>query len=350
MKKNILVFQILSLFIIISLSVGKIKAQNKDNATSYLLVIEKENVAITNDLWDYTASVAHGKNAKKVESRRKDLINTLSKAINKIGSMDAFEGDNVLRDSLVSFLNLCSNVLNQDYAKIVDMEEIAEQSYDEMEAYMMAQEKANDKLDAANDMVTDIYKKFADNHKIHLTEKKDKVTVNLLNASKVFKYYNVVYLIFFKNFKQEAYLLDALEKTDLNSVEQNRSKLIQTSSEDLKKLDTIKSYKGDPSLKSACTQLLKFYNTEASKKILVLTDSELKKENFEKIKTVVENKDESSRTQSDIDEYNKAATIFKKAIDDNNRTNKELNDLRNKYLSDWNYTVNAFMDKYVPKK
>jgi len=350
MKKNILLYLILTLFINIFLSAGKIKAQNNKNATSYLMAIEKENIAITNDLWDYTTSVAHGKNAKKVESRRKDLINTLSKAINKIGSMDAFEGDNILRDSLVSFLNLCYNVLNQDYAKIVDMEEIAEQSYDEMEAYMMAQEKANDKLDAANDMVTDIYKKFAENHKIHLLEKKDKITVNLLNAGKVFKYYNVVYLIFFKNFKQEAYLLDAFEKTDLNSVEQNRSKLIQTSSEDLKKLDTIKSYKGDLSLKSACIQLLKFYNTEASKKILVLTDFELKKENFEKIKTAIENKDESSRTQSDIDEYNKAATIFKKAIDDNNRTNKELNDLRNKYLSDWNYTVNAFMDKYIPKK
>jgi hypothetical protein len=350
MKKNIPVIRSMMIFIFIFSCFGKIMAQDKNDATAYLMVIEKENNAITKDLWDYTASVAHGKNAKKIESRRKDLINTLTKAIDKIGSMEAFQGDNILRDSLVSFLNLCYNVLIQDYAKIVDLEEIAEQSYDEMEAYMMAQEKANNKLDAANDMVTEIYKRFADDHKIHLLEKKDKITVNLLNAGNVFKYYNNIYLIFFKNFKQEGYVLDALEKNDLNSVEQNRSKLIQTSSEDLKKLDTTKSYKGDPSLKSACTQLLKFYNNEASKKILVLTDFELKKENFEKIKTAVENKDETSRTKSDIDEYNKAATSLKKAIDDNNRTNKELNNLRSKYLSDWNYSVNAFMDKYIAKK
>ncbi len=350
MKKYLLVFQYALLFIFLVLAIEELKAQNTEDAATYLSLIEKENNAITKDLWDYTTSVAHSKNAKKIETRRKDLINTLSTAIVKISKMEAFEGDNILRDSLVSFLQLCFNVLNQDYAKIVDMEEIAEQSYDEMEAYMMAQEQANDKLDAANDMVADIYKKFAETHKIHLAEKKDKITLNLLNAGKVFKYYNVIYLIFFKSFKQEAYLLDALDKNDLNSVEQNRSKLIQTSSEDLKKLDTVKSYRGDLSIKSVCVQLLKFYNNEASKKISVLTDFELKKENFEKIKSTVEGKDETSRTQSDVDQYNKAAIDFKKAIDEHNKTNKELNDSRNKYLNDWNYTVNNFMDKFIPKK
>jgi hypothetical protein len=263
MRKYSLVFKNLLILIFACVSIAKITAQNTKDATNYLLTIEKENNAITKDLWDYTTSVAHGKNAKKIEVRRKDLLNTLSKATNKISNMDGPDGDNILRDSLVSFLTLCFNVLNHDYAKIVDMEEIAEQSYDEMEAYMMAQEQASDKLDAANDMVTVIYKKFADNHKIHLTDKKDKITLNLMNAGKVFKYYNVIYLIFFKSFKQEAYLLDALDKKDLNSVEQNRSKLIQISAQDLKKLDTMKGYKGDLSIKSACSQLLKFYNTEA---------------------------------------------------------------------------------------
>jgi hypothetical protein len=350
MKHKSLVFKYSLALIFVFLAAGRTTAQNSRDATSYLLTIEKENNAITKDLWDYTTSVAHGKNAKKIEARRKDLLNTLSKATTRISIMDGPEGDNILRDSLVSFLRLCFNVLNHDYAKIVDMEDIAEQSYDEMEAYMMAQEQASDKLDAANDMVTEIYEKFAFNHKIHLTEKKDKITLNLLNAGKVFKYYNVIYLIFFKSYKQEAYLLDALDKKDLNSFEQNRSKLIQITTEDLKKLDTIKNFKGDLTIKSSCFQLLKFYNTEASKKIMILSDFELKKENFEKIKSAIENKNETARTQSDIDQYNKAVTNFQKNIDEFNKTNKELNDSRNKYLSDWNYSVNNFMDKYVPKK
>ena len=350
MKNKLLVFYIFLFILIFNFSFNKTHAQNSKDATTYLLTIEKENSAITNDLWEYTSSVAHNKSAKKVESRRKDLLNTLTKAINKISSMEAFEGDNVLRDSLVSFLQLCYNVLNQDYGKIVDMEEIAEQSYDEMEAYMLAQEKANDKLDKANDQVSDIYINFANKYNIRLTEKKDKITVNLINAGQVLKYYNRIYLVFFKSFKQEAYLLNALEKNDLNSIEQNRNKLAQISSDDLKRLDSIKSFKGDNSIKSSCVQLLKFYNLEASKKIQILTNCELRKEDFEKIKSIVENKDETSRTQADIDQYNKTGIEYKKAIDDYNNTNKELNDLRNKYLSDWNYSVKLFMEKYIPKK
>lgn len=350
MKKTSLLFCGNLILVIIFFSFNRTYAQNTKDATNYLMTIEKENNAITSDLWEYTTSVAHNKSAKKVEARRKDLLNTFTKAINKISSMDAFEGDNILRDSLVSFLQLCFDVLNQDYAKIVDLEEIAENSYDEMEAYMTAQEKANDKLDAANEKVSEIYIKFADKYKIRLTEKKDKITVNLIKAGEVLKYYNVIYLIFFKSFKQEAYLLDALEKNDLNSIEQNRVNLMQISSEDSKKLDTIKSFKGDNSIRSACVQLLKFYNIEASKKIQIFTDCELKKKNFEKVKSTVENKDETSTTKAEIDQYNNAAITYKKAINEYNKTNKELNELRNKYLSDWNYSVKNFMDKYVPKK
>ena len=51
------------------------------------------------------------------------------------------------RDSVVRYLELSYAVLNNDYAKIMDMEEISEQSYDAMEAYMLAQQIANDKME-----------------------------------------------------------------------------------------------------------------------------------------------------------------------------------------------------------
>ena len=41
------------------------------------------------------------------------------------------------------------NVLNDDYSKIINMEEIAEQSYDAMEAYILAQEMVDKKPEEA---------------------------------------------------------------------------------------------------------------------------------------------------------------------------------------------------------
>ena len=71
-------------------------------------------------------------------------------AKNNIAKMPDFEGDKSLRDSTVSYLSLCYNVLNEDYSKILDLEEIAEQSFDLMEAYLLAQQKAGEKLDEAS--------------------------------------------------------------------------------------------------------------------------------------------------------------------------------------------------------
>jgi hypothetical protein len=45
-----------------------------------------------------------------------------------------WKGDRSFRDTTVAYLKLLYIVFNEDYGKIVNMEEIAEQSYDAMEA------------------------------------------------------------------------------------------------------------------------------------------------------------------------------------------------------------------------
>ena len=158
-------------------------------AADYLGKMSKEFRAITADMWDYTSAVAHGKSAKKVENRRKDVLKTNMDAQNKIRSMGAFEGDKTLKDSVLAYLKLSYNVINYDYAKIVDMEEISEQSYDAMEAYMLAQEKANEKLNASGDMVDKQYDAFAAKHNITLIDNESKIEKNLKVAGEAFKYY-----------------------------------------------------------------------------------------------------------------------------------------------------------------
>ncbi len=61
-----------------------------------------------------------------------------------------FEGDASLRDAYKDYWSVLLSVFTEEYHKIVDMEEVAEQSYDAMETYLLVQEKAGEKMDEAH--------------------------------------------------------------------------------------------------------------------------------------------------------------------------------------------------------
>ena len=156
--------------------------------------------------------------------------------------------------------------------------------------------------------------------------------------------------MFFKSHKQDMYLSDALNKNDVNAVDQNKNALLKFSTEGLKQLDTMKAYTGDNSLKSSCRQILDFYKTEASLKIPILINFFLKKEAFEKTKVAFEAKSQQERTKSDVEQYNKTVNDYNKAIVEFNNTNKELSKKNEILINSWNEVVQTFLDKHVPKK
>ncbi len=156
---------------------GESLAQNAQ-ASEYMNTISTKYRTIQEGVWDYTSTVAHGKSAKKVESTRTSLIQTTFKVLNEVKKMPDFEGDAAYRDSVASFLNIYYLILKEDYAKIVDMEEISERSYNDMEAYMNAKEAANVKMNNAADMVAAQQRIFAEKHGITLVEAKDDLSEN----------------------------------------------------------------------------------------------------------------------------------------------------------------------------
>lgn len=324
-------------------------AQKLDNAGAYMDAIGKEFKQISTEMWDYTSAAAHGKKARAVENKRKELVNQITRSMAKIKGMPGFEGNTAYRDSVVSYLKLNKLVLNEDYAKIVDMEEIAEQSYDAMEAYMLAKEKADEKQEQASAMVDVEEHKFAADHNINLVETPDKLGKKLEEAGKVYKYYNVVYLIFFKSYKQELYLIDALIKGDVNAMEQNKNALTTTAAEGKSKLALIKAYKGDLTVKAACQEMLNFYEKEALK-FSELSNFFIQKEKFEKIKASYDAKSQSQRTKQDVDQYNAAVNEFNAASNKFNTLNAELNLNRSKLLDKWNNASDRLIDKFVPKR
>jgi hypothetical protein len=323
-------------------------AQDFANAGDYMSYIVKTEETISTKYISYMSGSSHGKSLRKVEKRRQDLINSIYETRVKINEMPSWKGDKSLRDSTVKYLKLMYSVFNEDYGKIVNMEEIAEQSYDAMEAYLLIQEKANEKLKEASAARSATWNEFAKKNNVTVVDQTSQLDMKLDKAEKVNHYYHQVYLIFFKSHKQEAYLIAAVDARNVNAIEQNRNSLAKYSTEGLAKLQDVKPFENDPNLKNACRKVLEFLQDEANTKIEVMTDFIMKSENFEKVKKAFNAIPAAKRTQQDVDNYNKAVNEMNKGVNQFNSTNKTLNDRRNVIMKDWNAAVQSFFDDHMP--
>ena len=329
--------------LVISFSV---KSQDYTQAVEYMKAINVQHENISKKFMAYTSASAHGKKARKVEHLRTKLLNEVDQARDFISGMPPFKGERAYKDSSVNFMKLYYNVLNEDYSKIINLEDVAEQSYDAMEAYMLAKELVDKKLDEANEKIRMVEHEFAAKNNITLTEGQSELGDMMKKVSEVNKYYKVVYLIFFKSFKDEAYIIDAMGKANLTAIEQNKNALQKHAQEGLKLLESVKAFDGDNSLVTACKAMQNFYIMEVNDKIAIQTEYFLTKERFEKMKKEFEKK--SSPTKEEVESYNKNIAEINKASNNYNTTNQFLNNKRNEVLNDWNNAVNAFFDTHTP--
>ena len=324
-------------------------AQAYENAGQYIDYINNANTTLTAKYLAYLSAVSHGKSARKVEKRRIEVVNSINETKYNIMGMPPWKGDKTFRDTTVAYLKILNIVFNDDYGKIVNMEEIAEQSYDAMEAYMLAQQKAYEKLNEASERQNEMQKQFAVKNNVNLIESNSEVGFKAKTANAVLNHCNEMYLIFFKPYKQEGYLIEAMNKKNLVAMEQDINSLKKIAEEGLEKLRTVKGYNGDASLIAACRNILNFYKSEAIRSA-TLADYFLKEENFNKIKKQFESKPASRQTQQDIDQYNQAVNDINYALKNFNSTNNDLNKERTAALNDWNKTYNNYLDDYMPKQ
>ncbi len=339
----------LTIFLVLFKAGGiSVTAQSTSDPVAYLNSIQIIYTEISKKMWSYTSSVAQDKSAKKIDKSRTDLINEYRAAITKLKGMPAYKEDATYRDAVLEYLQLNLDVLNNDYAKVVDLEAVAEESYDAMEAYLAVLDKAGEKQKEASDGLNVKFTEFAKKHNITIVEgEEQKLTKKLIQADRMWENYNQVFLIFFKSFKQEAYLLDAVNRIDLNAIEQNKNSLIATAKEGLEKLNKVEAFDGDNSLKEACKQVLNFYIKECEKSVPIIIDFFLKKEHFEKSQKTFEGLAKKDRTEEAVNSFNKAVNDYNKSIPIYNTNNETFNNERNSVIENWNKVGNKFKSKHI---
>ena len=343
MKKLMIPFLLL-----LSFSTLQVSAQSADDPGAYLTSIDNAQVEMNKTYMAYISAAAHSSRKRKIEKMRQQTVESITNSKYQIMALPGYKGDNSLRKSGVAYVDLLYKVFNDDYAHIVNMEDLAEQSIDEMQLYLLMQEKTDDTLKAASEKMNQAVNDFAAKYNIKLVDNKSELGEKMDESGKITKYRNKVYLLFFKCNWQDNQLNDAITKKNLATIEQARNALLKFANDGMAGLDTLKAFENDPSLAVACRQALAFYKREAEVQIPKVTDYLLKSENFDKIKKSFDAKPESSRTQQDVDGYNKAVKEMNAAVNTSNQTSTDIFNNRAQVLKNWEDTEKSFADTHTP--
>jgi hypothetical protein len=297
----------------------------------------------------YISAAAHSRRARKVEKLRMQTLESIHKAHSATVGLPKYKGDNSLRQASMDYIQLCYRIFNDDYSQIVNMEEIAEQSVDQMQAYLLLEEKTTEKLEEASANLLGAEKNFAAKYQVTLVDSKNDLKDKMATAGLVNRYCDQVFILFFKANWEDGQLFSALNSHKLNDAEQARNALIRFSEEGLAALnaDSLRNFKGNSGLANGCRQALDFYLRMAKNDIPRLTDFYLQQENFAKIKKSMEAKG-NNKTQQDVDEYNKAVRDVNAGVAGFNQLNQNLNKERADASKNWEDAERGFRDDLVP--
>ncbi len=318
-----------------------------NSPVEYSDYIMKAYADVNKKYLSYSSAVAHGKRARKIEKLRNALIDEVLASRDMYKGMKGFKEQVAYKEAAVKYMQTTYTVLDQDYAKLVNMEEIAEQSYDDMEAYLLIQEKADAKVHEAFTQLSDAQKTFLLGFGVQVVEGKNEMDEKIEMMNKVNKYHHKVYMSFFKCNYYEAKLTEAMNAKNINAIEQIKNNLAKYTKEGLDSLAALKAFEGDYSLNNACKTYLQFC-AKQSQDVSLQSDFLLKKDQFEQVKKQFEEMKQKDRTQADIDKYNKSVEEMNKASQKANDAINNANRGRSEALNEWNKTSANFLDEHSP--
>lgn len=326
------------------------EAQDFKTPIDYLNFIGKETDAISRNTWNYTKAVAHSKSARRIDATRKTLVKSIQNATKKITNLkEGYKGDTEYRDQLLAYLAISEKYINDDYGKIIDMQEVAEQSYDFMEAYIMARDLVNEKINEEVEKLNTNQKLFGKKYNIQITEDNSVLGKKMKISNAVFKYHTEMYLIFFKVNVTDINLMKSIEKKDLNAIQQNASSLELYANEGLKNLEATTQFNKDASLIASTKKALEFYKKEALELTPKVISFLMLNQQAEDTKESLEKKLEKNRTKQEIDNFNNLIKEVNQEAEAYNKLNAKFYQEKVAVNTNWEQAGEQFISKHVPK-
>lgn len=241
---------------------------------------------------NYVMESVHNDNFEQVDNSRLRLIRMIEHALEKVNTMPEFEGNSVFRDEAAGVFSTYLDAFNIEFKEANLLKEKRQESYEAMENFYNAQDKAEKKLEVASDKLMAAQQQFAQDHNMEIMMGKGhSSTQNMIQViNKVNGYTRVVFLAYFKVSKDDASVMDAMEEKNPDMMESYRKKMLISVDEGLIKLNALGAFEDDDEFRQSAIALLEFHK-------------KMGEESYPELIKFINKKDEDL-TQADVDIYN----------------------------------------------
>ncbi len=315
---------------------GQVTAQNE--ALEYLEQISREYEQVVKAQWNYAQSAVEGLDYSREKQK---LITAMDRAIQRIKAIPPFSRDHSLRDSVLAYLNLNRKMIREDYTQLVDLQNLENKSYEELDDFLYAQENAYERLGELSVNLRKEEEKFAKKHGIRLVKRDDKFARRLLEMNQLFSYYNKVYSQFYKAYSQELVVFKAVEEQEPEGIRRELERLREVSENGLEEIRKIGGYKGNRGLYEASLNSLNFYKREVDELQPVL-------DYYQQLEKMEKMRKERREGKGDTEEYNQVVREINNTGENLNNINEALNRERVILLDEWNTISGSFLSEQLP--
>jgi len=250
---------------------------NLKNASDYNNYIMREMSAAVQKNFEYISFNVHNEEFDLIESRRTEVIQQIIQSKEKIKEMPPLDGDTRLRDEAVETLTEYQHAFELDYKTLIGLKKKSKDSYEAMEEYWKAEDKAEEKVNKATIRLRKAQQVYASKNNMKVVDGKenDALEQKMARIMAVNTYWRDIYLQFFKASKEYDLLWDILPKEKAEPLDHQRKQVVKVVDQVLPALKAKPDFNGDVEFRDQTITLLEYYQqvakTEFSKIVEVLS-------------------------------------------------------------------------------
>lgn len=285
-------------------------------------IVEEMNQIVGKNL-EYISQSVHSDNFEQIEIKRKNLVKQVQTAYNNISQTNPYENGEKLQAECVEVLKMYKQVYEIEFGEVNVLKQSSKESYEAMEAYFAAQDKAEKNLANATDKFYKAQKAFIKSHDIPMenSDTDNEMEEQFKKLSEVNEYTRILYLMNFQLSKYNSIFFEAVGNNESAGLDAKRKKIESAADRSIDKMGKMQGFKGDRDLLDKTMKLAKFYK-------------DMSANGFVDVVKVVKSKQEDL-TQDDVNRYNAAIEKYNTKI-------QRLTD-------DFNQAQNDLMKKHTPK-
>lgn len=316
MKTYFIVF----LLLLVGASPLMLSAQSFKDPVEYYNYIAERQRQVLNKHIRYVSHSVHSDNFRDIERRRIQLIKELNQSIRQLERIEPLKGDNKLRNTAIEVFEEYLAAFNIEFKESLSLKESSQDSFEAMEKYFAAQDKAEEKLQKSGEKFDKAVEGFVEKHEMQFEEgDENEIADQFKITGEVNSYTRELFLLYFKVSKSNAGFADALNERKAGKMAKAREALIVSTVESLQAMETKSDFKGDKSLLIKTKALIEYYQ-------------EIAQGDYETLTNIMEN--QGSLTQEQVDQYNQIL--------------QRLPTKEQKMVNDYTEARTALMRKFVP--